>query len=344
MRRVAPRAALLRWYGAHRRDLPWRRPPHCHDTYAVWVSEVMLQQTRVAAAEAYYRRFLARFPRLPDLAAAAESEVLALWSGLGYYRRAGQMRGAAAAVVAAGGTALPETFPGLLALPGFGRYTAGAVLSIARQQPHAAVDGNIRRVLSRLAGRALRGPEAEAANRAWLDPRRPGDSNQALMELGALVCLPRAPRCALCPLRRYCRDQGQNPALVARPRRAPVPVREGFWLALARGRVRLQQRAAGETVMPGLWELPRRAPGERAGRRLATLRHSITCHRITAVIYAPPPGAQPPAGRWRPLADCPRLPLTGLTRKILKRLLPPAANRPPRRRASPRPTAAPSAS
>lgn len=316
------RQRLLRWYRRCRRDLPWRRPPHCDDTYAVWVSEVMLQQTRVAAAEGYFRRFLARFPRLADLAAAEEAEVLALWSGLGYYRRARHMRLAAGAVVAAGRAALPETFPELLALPGFGRYTAGAVLSIARQQPHAALDGNIRRVLSRLAGRALQGAEAEAANRAWLDPRRPGDSNQALMELGALVCLPRAPRCAVCPLRRDCRDQGRNPGIVARPRRAPVAVREAYWLGLERGRVRLRQRPAGETVMPGLWELPRRAAGERAGRRLGAVPHTITFRRIEAVIYAPAHGGQPPAGCWRALADLPRLPLTGLTRKILRRFLP----------------------
>ncbi|MGH9490236.1 MAG: A/G-specific adenine glycosylase [Terriglobales bacterium] len=316
---AAAKRKLLAWYAAERRDLPWRRPERAGDSYAVWVSEVMLQQTRVAAAEGYYRRFLGRFPRLAALAAAKESEVLALWSGLGYYRRARQMWRTARAVRAAGSDALPEVFAELLALPGFGRYTAGAVLSIARQQPYPAVDGNIRRVLWRLAGRALTGAEAEAAGRDWLDLRRPGDSNQALMELGAMVCLPRRPRCGECPIRRWCRDRGRDPGLTARARRAAEAVREEYWLVVREGRVRLRRRAAAEALLPGMWELPRRAAGDRGGRLLGTVRHAITFRTIKAAVYAPTPGTPAPPGRWWTRSECERLPLTGLAQKILRR-------------------------
>lgn len=316
---AAAKRKLLAWYVAERRDLPWRRPERAGDSYAVWVSEVMLQQTRVVAAEGYYRRFLERFPRLADLAAAKESEVLALWSGLGYYRRARQMWRTARAVRAAGSEALPEVFAELLALPGFGRYTAGAVLSIARQLPYPAVDGNIRRVLWRLAGRALPGAEAEAAGRDWLDPHRPGDSNQALMELGAMVCLPRGPRCGECPIRRWCRDRGRDPGLTARARRPAETVREEYWLVIRKGRLRLTQRAAAEALLPGMWELPRRAAGDQSGRRLGLMRHAITFRKIRATVYAPAAAAPPPPGRWFTRSARERLPLTGLARKILRR-------------------------
>lgn len=294
----------------------------------------MLQQTRVAVAQAYYPRFLTRFPTLPSLAAASEAEVLALWSGLGYYRRARQMRRAAVAVASVGRSSLPEAFVELLALPGLGRYTAGAVLSIACQQPLPAVDGNILRVLSRLAGRALSAKEAESANSRWLDARRPGDSNQALMELGALICLPRSPHCGACPVRRYCRDQGQNPKLVARPRRAAETVRERYWLDVTGGRLRLHQRPADAPLLPGLWELPVRRRGQGAARRLGAVRHAITFRRIEAVVFAPVRrlGARTAVRadsvvrpcRWWTFADCRRLPLTGLTRKILRQFLPAA--------------------
>ena len=317
---AAARRSLLRWFAAEQRDLPWRRPERANETYAVWVSEVMLQQTRVAAAEAYYLRFLARYPRLADLARAKEAEVLALWSGLGYYRRPRQMLRAARAVLAAGRRELPEDFNELLALPGFGRYTAGAVLSIARQQRYPAVDGNIRRVLSRLAGRALTHAEAEAANRAWLDENRPGDSNQALMELGATVCAPRVPRCGECPIRRYCRDRGRaGAALTARPRRPRERWEESYWLAFRGGRVRLRRRPATATIMPGLWELPRRRAAVSGERRLGQVRHAITYRQIEAFVYAPPDGLPPPPGQWRSEAECAALALTGLTKKILRR-------------------------
>ncbi|MGH9533501.1 MAG: A/G-specific adenine glycosylase [Terriglobales bacterium] len=322
---MTPRAreALLRWYRAHRRDLPWRRPERCRDGYAVWVSEVMLQQTRVATVEGYYRRFLARFPRLADLARAEEAEVLALWSGLGYYRRARQLWQAAGAVVATGQRALPTNFEALLALPGFGPYTAGAVLSIAHQRAYPAVDGNIRRVLSRLAGQALSGAAAEQANRSWLDARRPGDSNQALMELGATVCTPRAPRCPQCPLRRWCRDRGRGGAALTPPRarRRAETVAEGYWLCRRRQGVRLRRRALAEAVMPGLWELPPRQRAIAGERYLGVVHHAITYRRIKAAVYAPPAAMPAPSGRWCEPRERQAMALTGLTKKILRRFL-----------------------
>ncbi|MEP6963562.1 MAG: A/G-specific adenine glycosylase, partial [Acidobacteriota bacterium] len=183
MDHVAIRKALTRWFGRHQRDLPWRRT---RDPYAIWISEIMLQQTRVAAVIPYFERFLQRFPKIADLAAADETEVLTIWAGLGYYSRARNLQKAAQQVAAAG--AFPETFESIRDLAGIGDYTAGAVASIAFALPHPAVDGNVRRVVMRLAGSAEVDVAAEAT--ALLDRRNPGAWNQALMELGAVVCLP----------------------------------------------------------------------------------------------------------------------------------------------------------
>ena len=214
------RQRLLAWYANNRRDLPWRRSA---DPYRIWLSEIMLQQTRVAAVLDHYRAFLARFPTVEQLAAAPLSSVLAAWSGLGYYRRARALHRAARQIVERHGSRLPRTLPELRALPGVGRYTSAALASIAFGVPAAAVDGNVERVFSRLlaapnhAGEpssppALHGRSPESPKRldcwalaeALLDRRRPGDWNQALMELGATVCLPRQPQCGRCPLKRWC--------------------------------------------------------------------------------------------------------------------------------------------
>jgi A/G-specific adenine glycosylase len=197
------RAALLAWFDRNRRELPWRRT---RDPYAIWLSEVMLQQTQVATVIPYWERFLARFPTVTALAEAPLDEVLSLWSGLGYYSRARNLHRAANEVVARHGGALPASHAALLALPGFGRYTAGAVASIAFGLPEPLVDGNVARVFSRAC--AIEGAPgdrerekklwAEAAR--WVQGERPGELNQALMELGATVCTARSPRCGLCPL------------------------------------------------------------------------------------------------------------------------------------------------
>ena len=189
---VKLRHALLAWYDAHRRDLPWRRD---RDPYRVWVSEIMLQQTRVAAVLEHYARFMKRFPTVKALAAARESSVLAAWSGLGYYHRARRMHQAARQIVGEHGGEFPGTAEEWLELPGIGRYTAAAIASIAFGEAVAVVDGNVERVLERLLGRDGGREAAWQHAEALLDRERPGDFNQAMMELGATICTPRSPQC-----------------------------------------------------------------------------------------------------------------------------------------------------
>jgi A/G-specific adenine glycosylase len=207
---VQARRALLRWYDANKRDLPWRR---MRDPYRVWVAEVMLQQTRIEVVVPAYRRFLRTFPTLRRLARAEEDDVLSAWSGLGYYSRARALQRAARILVATGRNTFPCSMADALELAGVGPYTAAAVLSIAYDLPHAAVDGNVVRVLSRLAclpSPDARGePQRSLAGR-MLDPRRPGDWNQAMMELGQTVCLPRSPLCDGCPLAQACQARRRN--------------------------------------------------------------------------------------------------------------------------------------
>ncbi len=202
------RKLLLAWFRQFQRDLPWRRT---RDPYRIWLSETMLQQTRVAAVIPYYERFLERFPDVRALAEAPQEEVLRLWSGLGYYSRARNLQRAAQEIVAKHDGKFPRDFDEALALSGIGQYTAAAILSIAYDAKHAVVDGNVARVLARL--EAIRGDLHEA--KRWrelresadslLDPKSPGEWNQAMMELGAMVCTPRAPKCLLCPIAKFCR-------------------------------------------------------------------------------------------------------------------------------------------
>ncbi|MBK8480079.1 MAG: A/G-specific adenine glycosylase [Proteobacteria bacterium] len=255
------RPALHRWYRAHARDLPWRRT---RDPYAIWISEVMLQQTQVATVVPYYERWLSRFPEVAALAAAAEDEVLRLWQGLGYYRRARFLHRAARVVVAEHGGKVPLQREALAALPGVGDYTLAAILSIADGQAFAVVDGNVRRVLARVM--ALDAPADRGAGAAALTkladtllwPADPGLHNQALMELGARVCSPRAPGCEACPLSAACaaRREGHPERYPLRAPRRVVPHR---WLIAAvlvcAGRVLLHRRPY-EGLLGGLWDLP----------------------------------------------------------------------------------------
>jgi A/G-specific adenine glycosylase len=321
---AAMRRALLAWYKKHKRALPWRRD---HDPYRVWVSEIMLQQTRVAAVEEHYRGFLEAFPTLEALARASEQRVLALWSGLGYYRRARMLHGAARRVVDELGGAIPQSAEQLRELPGVGRYTAAAIASIAFDEPVAVVDGNVERVLVRLDGRAH--PAAEAWQRAGglLDPDHPGDWNQAMMELGATVCTPQAPRCPACPLRSWCQAPGMETAKARGERRR---VESRYALVERRRRVYLVQRPAGAAKMAGMWELPESGPASgpdddaEENSVLCRLRHSITDtdYRVR-VVRCEYKQLQPRAngnGSWVPREKLLTLPLTGLTRKILRRL------------------------
>jgi A/G-specific adenine glycosylase len=360
--------ALLGWYHRSRRALPWRVS---RDPYRIWVSEVMLQQTTVKVVTPYFEAFVARFPDAQALAAADEQDVLAAWSGLGYYQRARNLHGGARRLVERHHGRFPRTLAGALDLPGVGLYTASAVLSIAYGAPLPVVDGNVRRVLARLL--ALRGPqwlrEGPYYNVAQdvLEPSDPGAWNQAVMELGATVCTPRAPACPACPLRGHCQALAQGLVdAVPEPRPRPSPVQVNLAAALVEraGRVLLVRRPEGR-LMGRMWEVPQTSLESRglrdleqelasrhglrvaAGPLLARVRHAITFRRIRVDVHAARLRREPPADAERYAWVLPRsvqLPVSSLTRKILRALeqrqmplpLPAAPARPARRRA-PRP-------
>lgn len=305
---------LLDWYRAHARDLPWRRAP---TPYRILLSELLCQQTRIQTALPYYERFLERWPTLDDLAAASEDDVLEMWAGLGYYRRARALHAAVRAASALGG--LPDTVEGLRALPGIGPYTAGAIASIAFGKPAAAVDGNVERVL----GRVDRGPELpwNAAGKRHLqqrarslhDGRRPndhaGDLTQALMELGASLCSPTTPSCERCPLAGLCEarahgDQDTWPRM--RPRKQPVPIAAAVALVEDGGSL-LFARRPSKGLLAGLWEpvmVPVPGPDDataaalaegvarrvglsvEVGARLGTVVHVFSHRKLTARVFA----------------------------------------------------------
>lgn len=255
------RRGLLGWYERQKRPLPWRKT---RDPYRIWVSEVMLQQTQVKTAQPYYERFSKRFPTLCTLAGADMEEILKQWEGLGYYARARNLHRACALVLERHGGRVPDTWDLFRALPGVGDYIAAAVLSIAFNRPHAVVDGNVKRVLARLL--TMTAPvNRTASHRLFqeqadrlLDRRRPGDFNQAMMELGALVCTPTAPQCPLCPLARFC--AAHRKGVTARyPRRAasrPVPeIEAAVGVVFKNGRVLITRRPE-QGLLGGLWEFP----------------------------------------------------------------------------------------
>ena len=305
------RRRLLSWYDHNRRDLPWRRD---RDPYRVWLSEIMLQQTRVSAVLEHYRRFLRRFPTVQKLASAREPAVLAAWSGLGYYRRARMMHAAAKAIVKQHGGRFPGGIPELRALPGIGRYTAAAIASIVFDVPAAVVDGNVERVLERVFGSSLTGEGFWQTAEALLSRKRPGDFNQAMMELGATVCLPRQPRCSACPVFGLCATRGH----LALPKKRVRQKQRDICYALDHRNhsVFLVQRPKHASLMPGMWELPEIPAANRPSAVSFTLRHSITVTDYTVrVMRGQAPG--PNRGRWVPKKNILTLPLTGLTRKIL---------------------------
>ena len=305
-------AQLLAWYDANARPLPWREN---RDPYRVWLSEIMLQQTRVVAVLEHYRRFLKKFPTVQKLAAARESSVLAAWSGLGYYRRARMLHAAARVVVKEHEGVFPATSARLRDLPGIGRYTASAIASIAFQEPVAVVDGNVERVVSRLAGSPLSGDPAWKYAEALLDSARPGDFNQSMMELGATVCLPRQPRCLLCPVAKFCATRGE--LLATRPAPKQRKRIACFGLARRRDAIYLVQRKKTESLMPGFWELPQLTP--KKGAAIAfSLRHSITITDYTVHVVKVEDEIDA-GGKWIPRTRLSSLPLTGLARKILRR-------------------------
>ena len=323
LRRRAIRRRLAEWYGRARRELPWRRSG---DPYRIWISEVMLQQTRAAAVVPYYERFLERFPDVSSLAAAREDEVLACWSGLGYYSRARNLHRAAGQIVEMRG--FPREHGAIRRLAGVGDYTAAAIASIAFGLPHAVIDGNVLRVLSRLtndsgdigASRTRRRLEAVADQ--LLDRERPGDFNQALMELGATVCVPKRPNCPPCPLARFCeaRIHGTQAELPVKLRRTvPQRIEKTLLVITRRGSILLRRRPADARRLAGFWELPEpeQVPEARPIRSHGVVRHSITNHtyRLTvveAVVERAPAGCQ-----WIPKERLQQLPLATTTRKAL---------------------------
>ena len=320
-----PGRLLLEWYARGHRDLPWRRTT---DPYRIWVSEIMLQQTRARAVIPYYQRFLERFPDVAALAAAREEEVLALWSGLGYYSRARNLRRAALEIAAAG--SFPRDYERIRDLPGIGDYTAAAVASIAFGLPHAVVDGNVLRVVARVTGdasdigAAATRERFHAVAREWLAACDPGRFNQALMELGATVCLPRNPLCLTCPLSGHCaaRAAGKQSQLPVKLRRTAAVRIEGELLVVERrGRVLLAQRDAAASRMAGFWELPAAEdlPGAARGARLGEIRHTITYHHYTlSVRRAEVKGRVGGRLRWFARDELSGIPLSTTARKALR--------------------------
>jgi A/G-specific adenine glycosylase len=302
------RKRLLAWHDANQRDLPWRRT---RDPYRILVSEIMLQQTRVAAVIPFYERFLRLFPDAGKLARARETTVLRAWAGLGYYSRARNLQAAAKQIVRDG---FPKSYEGALTLPGVGPYTAAAVMSIACGQPHAAVDGNVRRVLSRLlADRRAGQTEADAL----LDSRRPGDFNQAMMELGAMICLAGGAKCNECPVSSYCRAKLLNqvdhfPARKAKRPQEEVRIRWAF--VVERDEVLLDPPKT-DGLWRGFWTLPEIELTE--SWLVARIRHAVTFRKIEIAVYTGQVLGTPVGLEAVPLARLKTLPLATPVRKFL---------------------------
>jgi A/G-specific adenine glycosylase len=337
-------AALLSWYDRHRRDLPWRAPPGgAADAYRVWLSEIMLQQTTVATVAPYFDRFVARFPDVFALAAASLDEVLGLWQGLGYYARARNLHACARMVVARHGGVFPESAAALSALPGIGGYTACAIAAIAFDRPEAAVDGNVERVVARLFAvkepLPAAKPRLRALARRLVPQSRAGDFAQAMMDLGATICTPRRPACALCPWRECCAAAAAGlaetiPALAPKPQR---PQRYGvaFWLVRPDGCVLLRRRPE-KGLLGGMIEIPSTpwrdepwtfaealaaAPcGARWSPLPGSVRHGFTHFRLELSVLAGGT-AEPVDGIWSAVDRLSEHALPTLMKKVVRHAL-----------------------
>jgi A/G-specific adenine glycosylase len=316
-------ARLTKWYDGAKRDLPWRRT---RDPYRILVSEVMLQQTRAQAVIPYYERFLERFPTVRKLAEAGEPELLRHWSGLGYYQRARNLQKAARRIVAGG--SFPREYEAIRELPVVGPYTAAAVSSIAFGCERAALDGNVMRVIARFTGDAadIGAPATrsrfEKVAEGLLDRRDPGRFNQAVMELGATICLPRHPLCLLCPVSADCqgRAQGIESQLPVKLKRTQ-PVRiESTLLAIERGgRILLWQRSPEAQRLGGFWELPSPAelPRAKPGEAVGPFRHSITHHNYFVTVRKAAVVRASGGFQWFRQEQLEGIPLSTTTRKAL---------------------------
>lgn len=306
------RAALTRWYDRAKRDLPWRRT---RDPYAIWISEIMLQQTRVAAVIPYYQRFLSAFPDANALAQAPEERVLALWSGLGYYSRARNLQKAARQIVTF--AKFPRDYHSIRDLAGVGEYTAASIASIAFGLPHAAIDGNVKRVMARLTNQDTGNVKEQAA--ILLDRSDPGRWNQAVMELGAMICLPRDPRCGECPIARYCqaRRHGTQNSLPAK-RVKPPAVHLTRTLLVIRGARGILLRPS--PLVKGFWDLPERIDGVRASGVAGEFRHTITHRHYRFVVREATlarTGRVPKALQWFADGELNEIPLSTAAKKAL---------------------------
>jgi A/G-specific adenine glycosylase len=345
-------ARLLAWYDAHGRDLPWRVKQGAADPYRVWLSEIMLQQTTVPAVKGYFLAFTARWPNVQALAAASLDEVLKAWAGLGYYARARNLHACAGAIVERHGGRFPETVEGLLALPGIGPYTAGAIAAIAFGQRVAAVDGNVERVLSRLHAIETPLPRSKPLIRqlaqALVPQARAGDFVQALMDLGATLCTPRSPACEKCPWAEQCRGraEGLQALLPRKLPKAELPVRRGYayWLSRSDGAVLLRRRPE-KGLLGGMMEVPGSAwaeelPGSIAEQAPLVARwralpgivtHTFTHFHLEVTVCMAEVGDSllPPGCRWVAAADVEGEALPTVMRKIVaharKALLLPSA-------------------
>ena len=328
--RAGFRTALARWFARYGRDYPWRRT---QDAHAILVSEVMLHQTQIATVlgKGYYSRFLAAFPDLQALAAADDAALLKAWEGLGYYRRARQLRATARAVLADFGGEFPRELPELMQLPGVGRYTAGALRAFAFGAPAVLVDGNVARVLARLMD--FTGPVDESAGlkQIWswaaelADGKRPRTYHAALMELGQVVCRPGVPACELCPVARYCLTRApQDLPVKARKTTITAVDEHALWLRDGAGRLLLHHE--GGPRRTGLWKLPTRDAA--AVSHLPVLIeqcYSITRYRVSLMVHdghAPGAAAHPGVGdAWRDPAEVPSLAMAAPFRRVVERLL-----------------------
>ena len=323
------KAKLLGWYDRHARILPWRTPPgHGRsDPYRVWLSEVMLQQTTVAAVKAYFERFTSLWPTVHDLAAAEDAQVMAEWAGLGYYARARNLIACARAVAALG--AFPDTREGLAALPGIGPYTSAAIAAIAFDRAETVVDGNVERVTARLFAVPTPLPAAKpelVAQAARLTPaRRPGDFAQAMMDLGATICTPRSPACGICPLIDECaaRAQGIAADLPRKAPKKPKPQRHGqVWIGFTGSAVLVETRPdkgllGGTLAFPSSgWDgsdLP--PPAAADWQQSGIVRHVFTHFALDLTVFTAPIADTPRRGRLMPLAAFDPAALPGLMRK-----------------------------
>ena len=344
-------APLLRWFARSARDLPWRRT---RDPYAIWVSEIMLQQTQVKTVIPYWDRWMLELPDVDALATARPERVLKLWEGLGYYTRARNLQRSAQLIVTQHDGVFPRRFEDILALPGIGRYTAGAVSSIAFDEPRPILDGNVIRVLTRLCGIADNPREKETNARLWqiaeglvtrAGPKRCSALNQALMELGALVCTPRAPQCGTCPLRQRCeaRITGRTDSLPnLGPRAAPTERQVIAFVFERAGKFLVCQRPA-HVVNGQLWEFPNHEVDGAArttadsllaehhrvraaqAQPLVTVRHSITRYRILLQAFHVELQARDVRrerrGRWLTCAELDTLPFASAHRKVLNAII-----------------------